>query len=456
MNALKLQESILHQKKRLHFVGIGGSGMFPIVQILHAQGFEITGSDNNEGDILAQERQMGIPVSLGHKAENVHGADLVIYSAAIFADNCELLEAKRLGIPTAERSEILGVLSRCFDNAICVSGTHGKTTTTSLITSMLLDGGRSPSAVIGGKLPKIGGYGCIGESGLFVCEACEFVDTFLHLSPDIAVILNIDNDHLDYFKTMENMIASFRKFASMATNCVIYNGDDANTCKAVEGLPNRKITFGLAPKNDYYPQNISLHDGVSYQYDLYCKGQLACHMVLEVPGHHNLLNSLAAAAAAREAGLSFEEIAGTVGGFHGAKRRFEILGENNGVTIADDYAHHPTELEAVLQTAKKMSFHQVWAVFQPFTYSRTYTLMDDFARVLSIADHTVLTEIMGSREKNTWNVYAKDLAEKVPGCVWFPTFEEVAAYTMSHAQPGDLVITLGCGDVYKCARLMLK
>ena len=454
-HATAVEKGILSGKKHLHFIGIGGSGMFPIVQILHKKGYIITGSDNNESDILKMERAMGLTVSLGHKAENVVGADLVVYSAAIFQDNCELTYAREHNIPTVERSVMLGAISDSFENAICISGTHGKTTTTSLLTSIFIDCGQDPSAVIGGKLPKIGGYGCVGERDLFVCGACEFVDTFLHLSPDIAVILNIDDDHLDYFKTMENLKHSFHKFASMASRLVIYNGDDANTRDAMEGIETRRITFGLGPHNDYFATDLKLHDGVNFQYTLHHRGQPQGTIVLSIPGRHNVLNSLAAIAAAHEMGISFSQISGCIGDFRGAGRRFEILEQVDGVTFADDYAHHPTELKATLETAKQMDFKRVWAVFQPFTYSRTAMLLEDFAQVLSIADRVVLSEIMGSREKNTYHIYSADLAAKIRGCSWFTTFEEIAEYMAREVRPGDLVITLGCGDIYKCARMMI-
>ncbi len=430
--------------------------MFPIVQILHSKGFHITGSDQNEGDILKLERAMGIPVSLGHKAENVVGADLVVYSAAVFKDNCELAYAEEHHIPTVERSVMLGAISDAFTNALCVSGTHGKTTTTSLLTSILLDCGRDPSAVIGGKLPKIGGYGRAGQEDLFVCEACEFVDTFLHLSPDIAIVLNIDDDHLDYFKTMDNLKRSFHKFAASASKMVVYNGDDANTRDAMAGIDRPTVTFGMGRGNDYQAVDVRLHDGVNYQYTLFYQGEKQTEIVLAVPGKHNVLNSLAAIAAAHAVGVGFDQIAACIGEFHGAGRRFEVLEKVDGVTFADDYAHHPTELKAILETTKEMDFKRVWAVFQPFTYSRTAILLEDFAQVLSIADRVVLSEIMGAREINTYQIYSKDLAEKIPGCVWFPTFEEIADYMECQTEPGDLVLTLGCGDVYKCARMMIS
>lgn len=453
-----VNKDLLKDKKHIHFIGIGGSGMFPLVQILHAMGFHITGSDNNPGDTIDFEKDnMGIPVTLNQNAKNIEGADLIVHTAAIMSDNPELIAAKESGIPTIERSLLLGLVTQWFEECICVCGTHGKTTTTAMLTQILLENEKDPSAVVGGKLKAINGSGRLGKSEIMVCEACEFVDTFLMLSPDIAVILNVDADHLDYFKTLENIIKSFHKFAEMTTKTIIVNGDDANSMKAIEGITGRKIiTFGKTENCDYYPVNISHHGGVKCGYDLMHKTENLGHVQLSIPGEHNILNSVAAIAAAIEVGTDVQGAIAAADSFKGAGRRFEIMGENKGVTIADDYGHHPAELEATLKAAKEMDFKRVWAVHQPFTYSRTSMLLDDFARVLKIADYAVLSEIMGSREKNTYNIYAKDLADKVEGCVWFTTFEEISKYVMTNAQPGDLVITLGCGDVYKCAKMMLQ
>lgn len=451
---MTVDENLLKTRKHIHFIGIGGSGMFPMVQILHSEGFYITGSDNNETETTKIERKMGIPVTLGQAAENIEGADLIVYTAAIMSDNPELIAAKASGVPCLERSDMLGLLTRRYSKAVCVAGTHGKTTTSAMIAQTLLEGGFDPSAFIGGKVKALGGSGRAGKSDIFVVEACEFVDTFLKLSNDISVILNIDNDHLDYFGSIENSIKSFRKFASNSTGPVIVNGDDANTMKAVEGLDKEIITFGWSNKNDYYAADVRFLGGAKSGYTLMHHGNPICEIRLSIPGKHNILNSMACAAVCLYLGMNPEEMAEHIDKFPGAGRRFEILGEVNGVTIADDYAHHPTEIAATLKAAKEMDFHEVWAVFQPFTYSRTALLMDDFVTALSVADHVVMSEIMGSREKNTYNVYTKDLAEKIPGSVWFNTFKEMADYTMSHAKPGDLVITLGCGDVYKCAYIM--
>jgi UDP-N-acetylmuramate--alanine ligase len=431
--------------------------MFPLVQILHGMGHQLQGSDNNPGDTIDTEREMGVTVFLGHRAHQVEGADLVIYSAAIMKDNPELVAAKEQGIPVFERSVVLGWLTQQYNSCICVAGTHGKTTVTALLTQILVGSGLDPTVVIGGKLPLIHGSGRAGNSEIMAVEACEFVDTFLHLSPDIAVILNVDADHLDYFGTLENVIQSFHRFADLASRTVIYNGDDLNTCKAVEGLKDKElITFGFGENNDYTAKNIRVLDPTHTRFDLVYKGKTLTEIQLSVPGRHNLLNALAACASALGVGATPEQLARTIPDFGGAGRRFEILGKVRGITIADDYAHHPAELTATLNVASQMGYNRVWAVFQPFTYSRTKLLLEDFAQALQIPERVVMSEIMGGREHNTWNIYTRDLAEKIPGSVWFETFEEIADYVMANAEAGDLVLTLGCGDVYKCAKMMLK
>ena len=447
---------LLKKVKRIHFIGIGGSGMCPLAEILHSQGYELSGSDNNESDTLARIRNLGIPVVVGQKAENIKGAEMIVYTAAILKDNPELIAAKNSGIPTFERAEMLGAITDMFSNCICVCGTHGKTTTSSMITQMLLENGKDPSAVIGGKLPLINSSGRVGKNENMVCEACEFEDHFLKLYPDVAVILNVDEDHLEYFKNLDNIIKSFHKVADMATKSVIYNGDDANTLKAVEGIGGKEmISFGLKNNNDYYAENIEMNHAFA-KFDAYKRGEFLGHVSLRVPGHHNVYNALAAIAVCMQNSVEAEDAIKALENFAGAGRRFEKLGTYNGIDIADDYAHHPAELRVTLEAAMEMGYKRVWAVFQPFTYSRTAMLMDDFAEVLKIPDKCVMTEIMGSREVNTYNVYTSQLAEKIPGSVWFNTFEEVADYVYKNAEEGDLVITLGCGDIYKAAKILIK
>lgn len=449
--------NLLEGKKRLHFIGIGGSGMYPIVQILHAAGYEITGSDVNEGDIIEYERGMGIQVFIPHEARHVHGADLIVYSAAIMPGNPEMDEADRLGIPKVERSVMLGYVASLYQKAVGIAGTHGKTSTTAMTTQVLMMAGKDPAAVIGGKLPYINGYGKSGTGDSIVVESCEYHNTFLEILPYYAVLLNVDNDHLEFFGSMENLKAAFRKFCAAATGAVIYNGDDVNSREALAGLDKPKITFGLSAGCDYRAVHIELEKPGFFQFDIETNEKPPVHIRLGVAGRHHIYNALACFAVCSLLGCTGEDIAKGIAAFSGAGRRFEVLGHVRGITVADDYAHHPTELEATLKAAKEMGFHEVWAVFQPFTYSRTKMLLDDFARVLSIADHVVMTEIMGSRETNdAYQIYTKDLAAKIPGSVWFCTFEEVAGYTMAHAGEHDLVITLGCGDIYKAAKLMLK
>ena len=287
---------ILNGKKHIHFIGIGGSGMYPLAQILHTKGFYLTGSDNNETETLQAVRDMGIPVYLGQRAENIEGADLIVHTAAIMADNPELIAAKASGVPVLERSELLGIVTSWYDNAICVAGTHGKTTTTSMVTQILFTAGVDLSAFIGGKLPCIHGSGRSGSSDIMTCEACEFVDTFLKLYPDIAVLLNIDADHLDYFGTVENIIKSFHKFAQLTSKAVIYNGSDANTCKAMEGITGKEcITFGKTANCDYYPANIRHVSGLETHFQLMHRGKELGEIVLHVAGEHNVLNATAAA-----------------------------------------------------------------------------------------------------------------------------------------------------------------
>lgn len=450
-------DTLLKQVKRIHFIGIGGSGMCPLAEILHSEGYVLSGSDNNESDTLARIRALGIPVAMGQKAENIAGAEMVVYTAALLKDNPELVAAKESGILTFERAKLFGAISRLYKNCIGICGTHGKTTVTSMTTQVMLEAKLDPSAVIGGKLPLIDANGRVGKSEHFVCEACEFVDTFLELSPAVAVILNIDEDHLDYFKTLDNLILSFHKFADMATDAVLYNGDDRNTLKAMNGITGKTlVTFGFQSANDYYPENISTVRGAFYGFDVMHGGEKLGHIQLNVPGRHNILNALAAIAASMHAGADFAACKAGLEAFGGAGRRFEMLGEYAGITFADDYAHHPAELRVTLESAMKMDYNRVWAVFQPFTYSRTYMLMDDFAEVLQIPDRCVLTEIMGSREINTYNVYTAQLAERIPNSVWFNTFDEVANYVLRNAEAGDLVLTLGCGDIYKAAKMMIK
>ncbi|MEG2769470.1 MAG: UDP-N-acetylmuramate--L-alanine ligase [Oscillospiraceae bacterium] len=452
-----VNKNLLQGKKHLHFIGIGGSGMYPLVQILQAAGYTISGSDVNEGDIINYERAMGIKVYMPQSAENVHGADLVVYSAAINMANPEIVEAQRLGIETIERSIMLGYVTALYSRPICIAGTHGKTSTTAMATQALLTAKVDTAAVIGGKLPFINGYGKAGTADCIVVESCEYHNTFLELTPHTAVLLNVDADHLEFFGNMANLKTAFRKFCQSATDTVIYNKDDANTCEVVNGLTQNLVSFGKGEGCDFRAVNINEPTRGFYAFDILHNGKKSASVALGAPGAHQVLNALACFSACVLEGADPTLVAKGISAFGGAGRRFEVLGNVRGITIADDYAHHPTELTATLTAAKEMGFANVWAVFQPFTFSRTKMLLDDFAESLQIADKVVMTEIMGSRETNEkFNIFTADLAAKIPNSVWFKTFDEVSDYVMQHAKENDLVITLGCGDIYKAAKMMLK
>ncbi len=452
MKALREEDKVLEGIKKIHMIGIGGSGMCPLAEILSSKGYELSGSDNNESDPLKRVRALGATVYMGHSAENVSGAELVVYSAAISADNPELVAAKELGIPTMERSHLLGALTRHYDNVIGVCGTHGKTTVTSMITHILILNKREPNAVIGGRLPLVNSNGVVGKSEILVCESCEFVDTFLQMSPDVSVLLNIDNDHLDYFKTMDNLINSFRKFIGMSHTAFV-NGDDELALKATEGIDSIIIRFGEGENNDYRAVNIT-HGKFGFCFDVMVRGEIKGHLCMHVPGRHNVLNGLAAFAVCDCMGLDPEGIAAATESFTGAGRRFEFLGEFSGFTLADDYAHHPTEIAATLNAAHDLDYKRVIAVFQPFTFSRTALLKDDFIESLSLADKVILTPIMGSREVNTFGISSEQIAEKLPDCEVVDGFPNIADRIIEIAGEGDIVITMGGGDIYKAAHII--
>ena len=446
---------LLDHVKKIHFIGCGGSGMYPLIQILTAKGYDISGSDVLDGSIIRSEREMGVKVSLGHAADNVIGSDLVVYSAAIAKDNVELNAAASYGIPTVERSVLLGYVSRLYKDSICVSGTHGKTTTTSMITTALELAGRDPSAVIGGKLPLIGGYGKAGSGQSVVIEACEYHETFLHLTCAVGVILNIDNDHLEYYGTMGKLKLAFQKFA-LLSRTVVFNMDDKNTMDVVNSIDRPVLSFGIEEEARFRAVNIGEYKPGFFEFDVLELGEHFAHIKLGVPGYHNIYNALAMCCCVRPLGLKPEDAVRAAEQFHGTGRRFEIKGECNGAVIVDDYAHHPTELAATLATAKEMGYDRVIAVHQPFTYSRTKMLMDDFAKVLRAADQVVLLPIMGGREKDDGSVRSEDLAAKLPGSVVVDGLEGAAAWVRQNAKKGDLVVCMSCGDLYKAADMMVE
>ncbi len=456
-------ENILDCVNRIHFVGIGGAAMCPMAEILLHKGYSVSGSDQNESDTLDRVKTWGIPVYMGHRAENI-GDDVqaLVYTSACKADNPELAEAKRRGIPTLERCVMQGMLTDRYPQLVGISGTHGKTTTTSMLTQIFIEANKDPSAIIGGKLPLIGSNSRVGNSGTIICEADEYVETFLHLHPAVSVILNIDADHLEYYKTFENVVRAFRQYAAQTSQLLVVNGDCPEAAEIAQEQSGKRVArFGLDDSSNYYPAELREEPGACEDFTLMYKSsesepaQALGQVKLKVPGRHNMLNALAAAATAHAMGIDADSICASLGRFTGVHRRFEVLGQFDGITVADDFAHHPTELTAVLSSAMRMGYRQVWAVFQPHTYSRTYTLLDDFAKALSIPDHLVMTEILAVREENTYGIYTSDLAAKIPGSCWFDSFEKIAEHVMSKAQSGDLILTLGGGDIYKCANLIV-
>lgn len=446
---------LLNGVQKVHFVGCGGSGTYPLIQILHSRGLTITGSDVEETKITEAERALGVQVTLGHDAANVGDAQLVVYSAAIHEDNPELQAAKARGIKAVERSVLLGYVSRLYPQSIGVAGTHGKTTTTGMITTMLELAGRDPAAVIGGKLPLIGGYGKAGKGQSVVIEACEYSETFLHLTSSIGVILNIDNDHLEYYGTMGKLKLAFQKFA-LLSRTVVFNMDDRNTLDVMNSIDRPVLSFGIREDARFRAVNLAEYRPGFYEFDVLELGEPFAHLKLGVPGRHNIYNALAMCCCVRPLGLRPADAERAAAEFKGTGRRFEVKGECNGAVIVDDYAHHPTELAATLSTAKRLGYDRIVAVHQPFTYSRTKALMDDFAKVLGEADQVVLLPIMGSREVDDGSVRSEQLAAKLPGSVVVDGLEEAAAWVKANARKGDLVVCMSCGDLYKAADLMVQ
>ena len=446
---------LLEGVSRIHCIGCGGSGMFPLIQILHTRGYTLTGSDVEETKITEAERAMGMAVTLGHNADNLGDAQLVVYSAAIHEDNPELQAAHGRGIRTVERAALLGYVSRLYPHSVGVAGTHGKTTTTGMIVTMLELAGKDPAAVIGGKLPLIDGYGKAGRSDSIVVEACEYSETFLYLTSHIGIILNIDNDHLEYYGTMGKLKLAFQKFA-LLSRTVVFNLDDANTLTVMNSIDRPVLSFGIENDARFRAVNIQEYRPGFFEFDVEELGEHFAHLRLSVPGYHNIYNALAMCCCVRPLGLTPADAERAAESFKGMGRRFEIKGECNGAVIVDDYAHHPTELTATLKTAREMGYDRVIAVHQPFTYSRTKALMPEFASVLRTADQVVLLPIMGSREGDDGSVCSEDLAAMIPGSVVVGGLQQAADWVKANAKKGDLVVCMSCGDLYKAADLMVQ
>ena len=436
----------------VHLVGIGGVSMRPLGLVLKGMGLYVTGSDMNASVSTDELMSKGISVAIGHRAENIQGASCIIRTAAAHNDNPEIAEARYLGIPVFERAEAWGVIMLSYKNALCVAGTHGKTTTTSMLTHILMEAQLDPTVMIGGELPLLKAGHRVGQGDTILLESCEYCDSFLNFFPSLAVILNVEADHLDYFKDLQDVQKSFRKFAELSSGPVLANGDDLHTAQALRGMDY--VSFGLGEKNRVRADNICSD---WRHFDVICDGSFYCHVDLEVLGRHNLLNALAAAGAAWLLGIDGEVTARGLQGFTGARRRMEFKGAYNGAKIYDDYAHHPDELAATVAAVRTMSqCRRMVVAFQPHTYTRTKALFDDFVRELSKPDVVLVAEIYAARERNTVGISSRDLVERIAGAEYCENLQAVTRRLKEIAQPGDIILTVGAGDIYRAGEAVFR
>ena len=437
--------------KRVHLVGIGGVSMRPLGLVLKGMGLKVTGSDMNSSVSTDGLIAKGIQVAIGHRAENITGADCIIRTAAVHNDNPEIAAARAEGIPVFERAQAWGVIMKAYKNAICISGTHGKTTTTSMVAHILMEASADPTVMLGGYLPLLKAGHRVGHGDTIVLESCEYCDSFLNFFPTLAVILNIEADHLDYFKDLQAVENSFRKFSQLSTGGILANGDDANTVETLQGLDY--VTFGFGEGNRIHAQDVS-NDW--RRFDVICDGEKYCHFELPVYGHHNAINALAAAGVAWMMDIPGEAVSRGLATFHGAGRRLEFKGTYHGADLYDDYAHHPGELSATLEAVATMGYQRVIFAFQPHTYTRTKALFDDFVVQLRKPDLVLLAEIYAARERNVYGISSRDLLEKLPNAEYCPTLQDVTARLRELAQPGDVILTVGAGDIYRAGEALLK
>ncbi|MCI9440965.1 MAG: UDP-N-acetylmuramate--L-alanine ligase [Ruminococcus sp.] len=447
----------------IHFIGIGGISMSGLARILLQNGFTISGSDREKSPLTQQLEEYGAQIFYGQKASNIiEGIDCVVYTAAISRDNAELIEAVAQKIPMLTRAELLGQLMKNYETPIAVSGTHGKTTTTSMISHILLEGDLDPTISVGGILKAIGGNIRVGNSGTFITEACEYTNSFLNFFPKIGVILNIEEDHLDFFKDLEDIRHSFHQFTALlpSDGTLIINGEITDYPEIYKGLDCNVITYGSSPDFDYSADNIQHDEKGLVSFDLVKYGEITERIRLSVTGDHNVSNALASIAAAELLGLSIETIKKGLFSFCGTDRRFEYKGTFNGVTVIDDYAHHPTEIVATLKAAKHYPHKSLWCIFQPHTYTRTKAFFHEFAEALSHTDHLILADIFAARETDTLGISSKDLAREVQmlgtDTHYFPSFSEIEDFVKTHCAPGDLLITMGAGNVVNIGESLLK
>lgn len=452
MNAIDFDNS----NKKIYFCGIGGISMSGLAEIVHKRGFDVSGSDMKDSKIISHLKDLGIKLFTPQASENItDDIDLFVNTAAIKNDNPEMQMAIKKGIPIMERSEFLGLLMKNYKFATAVAGTHGKTTTTSMLSNIMLKALKDPTICVGGILDSINGNVRIGKSEYFIAEACEYCDSFLKFFPKIGIILNIEEDHLDYFKDINQIRNSFVQFAKLIPNdgFLIINSDIENYLEIVSNLKCNVITFGKNKnKAMWTAANISYDKTGRGTFDIVYNGKSISRLTLNVPGVHNIYNSLAACAAAYAQSVDIKSIADGLRSFSGTHRRFEYKGNINGMTIIDDYAHHPTEIKATLKIAENYSHNRLWCVFQPHTYTRTKALLDDFASSFDNVDNIIITDIYAAREKNTVGIYSTDLADKIKNrgknVKYIKNFSDIENYILENLKPNDLLITMGAGDIY--------
>lgn len=441
--------------RRVHLAGIGGVSMNPLAEVLHSMGLVVQGSDQSDSPAVERLKEMGILIHTGHNAENIEGAEFLIRTAAIRDDNPEIAAAHKKDIPVFERAEAWGAIMQQYENAVCIAGTHGKTTTTSMTTHIFMAAREDPTVMIGGTLPMLHSGYRVGKGNTIILESCEYRNSFLYFFPTVAVILNVEEDHLDFFQDLDDIKRSFRRFAEIVPDdgCIVVNADDSNAMDALKGLP--VFTFSVDAGSDCQAKNLVWNHGRP-DFDIFIDGKRFTHLSLRVAGLHNVYNALAAAAAAYVLGVSAEAVRQGLEGFSGAGRRFERKGSCNGAVIYDDYAHHPAELHALLSMAKTLDYDRVICAFQPHTYTRTQALFDNFVRELQLADLVVLTDIYAAREVNTIGISSRDLAQQIPHSVYCPSLQETADKLREIARPGDMIITVGAGDVFTVGEMLTK
>lgn len=447
----------MKQYNYVHFVGIGGISMSGIAKVLINNGVKVSGSDRSESKAVEELRSMGAKVFIGHSEENISNQDLVVHTAAVKSDNPELIAAARLGIQVVDRATILGWIMQDFKNAISVAGTHGKTTSTSMMAYIMMKAMLDPTVMVGGELDILGGNFRMGKGEYFVTESCEYCRSFLKFFPRYAIVLNVEEDHLDYYKDIDDIIDAFSDFVNLVPDdgCVVIPRDSQNAMKCVKNYNGNVVTFGIE-NGDYTAKNITYNSYGYPTFDIMYNDQLVTQVSLNVPGLHNVLNAIACAACADRMGIDARYIKEGLEGFTGTKRRFEKKGYVNGALVIDDYAHHPTEIAATLDAVEKINHDKLWCIFQPHTYTRTYTLFDDFVSVLKKAENLIIADIYAAREKDTGVVSSKQLADNIPGAMFIKEFGEIEKFIRQNASVGDIVMTIGAGNVVDIADELVK